>query len=160
MAIAYELGFSFELKIGGEEKNASAFPLSLRMTRTDGKYVMGGENQWVALEAGKVGEYDGILGASSYEQFTLEIMWAFEGNDVLDTALGNAAAKSSVDLDFEIEAYAEENGDSTAQGGVAISEDAAQYNEYEFGGTIRWEWFLVVLALLALCTLYLVIWRL
>lgn len=160
MAIAYDLGFSFTLTIDGVEKNASSFPLSLRMTRTDGKYVMGGEDKWVNLDAGKVGEYDGILGASSYEQFTLEIMWAFEGNDELDTALGNAAKNSSVDLKFQIQSYAEENGDSTVQGGVAISQDAIDYNEYEFGGTIRWELFAILLALLALCVLYIVIWRL
>lgn len=160
MAIAYDLGFSFTLTIDGVEKNASSFPLSLRMTRTNGKYVMGNEDKWVNLDAGKVGEYDGILGASSYEQFTLEIMWAFEGNDELDTALGNAAKNSSVDLKFQIQSYAEENGDSTVQGGVAISQDAIDYNEYEFGGTIRWELFAILLALLALCVLYIVIWRL
>lgn len=160
MAIKYNLDFSFQLTIDGVESNADAFPLSLRMKDTNGKYVMGNEEKWVNLKAGKVGDYDGVVGASSYEQFTLEIMWAFDGNDKIDTAIGNAAAKSDVDLKFQIDSYAEESGNPSAQGGVVISKDAINYNEYEFGGTIRWELFAILLALLTVGVIYIVVWRL
>ena len=84
-------------------------------------------------------------------------MWAFEGNDELDTALGNESTKSDVDLTFHINSYAEEHSDSTAQGGVPIMGD--DYDQMEYGGTIRWKWFLVVLALLAICVFYLIFSR-
>lgn len=103
--------------------------------------------------------YKGIVGASSYEQFTLEIMWAFEGNDELDTAIGNAAAKSSVDLKFKIDSYAEENFNPSAQGGVVVSQDTIDYDNYEFGGTIRWDLFAILLALLAVGVIYIIVWR-
>ena len=158
VAIAYDLDFSFDLKIDGKAANAKAFPLQIRMTRTDGKYVVGSETKWVSLDAGKLGGYEGIVGASSYEQFTLELMWAFEGNDKLDTALGNTAVNMPISLEFEIGNYAEAAANTTAQGGVVVNEGLGE--DYEVGGTIRWEPFLLVIAALILCGMYLVIFRL
>ena len=158
MAMAYDLDFSFVLKINNVTANAEAFPLAIRMTRTDGAYVVGGSDKWVNLTAGVIDTYKGIVGASSYEQFNLEIMWAFEGNDELDTALGNAAAKAPVSLTFQIHSYAETSENSTAQGGVVVNEGVN--DGYEYGGTIRWELFLPVLVLLCALGMYVVIWRL
>jgi hypothetical protein len=158
VAIAYDLDFSFDLKIDGKTANAKAFPLQIRMTRTDGKYVVGSETKWVSLAAGKLGGYEGIVGASSYEQFTLELMWAFEGNDKLDTALGNTAVNVPISLEFEIGNYAEAALNPTTQGGVVVNEGLGE--DYEVGGTIRWEPFLLVIAALILCGMYLVIFRL
>ena len=39
MAIAYDLNFSFILKIDGVQTNAEVFPLSIRVTRTDGRHL-------------------------------------------------------------------------------------------------------------------------
>ncbi len=157
MAIAYNLKFSFVLKIAGEDANANSFPLSIRLTDTNGKYLVGSEEEWLSIPAGTAGEKEGVLGASSYEQFHLEIEWAFEGNNELDTMLGNEATKSDIELTFTIDSYAEEHEDPSAQGGIWVSETS--YEDYEFGGLIRWEWFAILLALLAICTLYLVIFR-
>ncbi len=157
MAVRYDFDFAFILKIAGVETKASEFPLSVRMTDTKGNYVMGSASEWLGLDADKANECSGILGANSYEQFDLEIMWAFEGHDELDTMLGNESAKSSVELTFHINSYAEEHFDATAQGGVEITEGSNFNGEY--GGEIRWEWFAILLAALALCTLYLVIFR-
>ena len=157
MALAYDFSFSFVLTIAGIDTDAGAFPMFIRMTDTRGEYVIGGESEWVRLSSENLGECKGVLGAKSYEQFNLEIMWAFEGNDELDTALGNESTKSDVDLTFHINSYAEEHSDSTAQGGVPIMGD--DYDQMEYGGTIRWKWFLVVLALLAICVFYLIFSR-
>lgn len=158
VAISYELSFSFDLKIDGVSANAQAFPLAIRMTRTDGSYVVGDSDKWVELKAGVMDTYKGVVGASSYEQFNLELMWAFEGNDALDTALGNAAAQSPVDLTFHVHSYAEASENSTALGGVVVNEGVN--DGYEYGGTIRWKLFLPMLALMLMIGIYLVIWKL
>lgn len=158
MALTYDFSFSFLLTIGGDVTDVGAFPLLIRMTNTRGEYVIGEEMKWVRLSADNVGECKGILGASSYEQFTLQIMWEFEGNDELDTALGNEATKSSVSLTFHINSYVETYSDPAAQGGVVVS-DGIDYSQFEFGGLIRWKWMLVVLGLLAICIGYLVLSR-
>lgn len=152
MAMSYDLDFSFDLAINGVNVNAQAFPLAFRLKRTDGAYVVGGEDKWVELEAGTLGEYSGTLGASSYEQFTLELMWAFEGNDELDTALGNEATKNPIDLTFKIGSYAENHSNPKAQGGTLVSETG---EKLEYGGTIRWEWFILVIVLLVGLAFYL-----
>ncbi len=158
MALSYELGFSFTLKIAGLETDVESFPLSIRLSDTNGKYIVGSETQWVTLQADEIGAYKSILGANSYEQFNLEIEWKFEGNDQLDTFFGNVAEESTVQLSFNIHTYAEEHYNPAEQGGVIVNE-GVDYNEYEFGGMIRWEWFLILLALLAICVLYLVVFR-
>ncbi len=157
MAVRYDFQFSFVLKIAGKEANASSFPIAIRLTDTNGKYLVGAEEKGLSIPAGVAAAADGVLGASSYEQFTLNLEWEFEGNDELDTLLGNEATKSDIELTFTIDSYAEEHEDSRAQGGVWVSETS--YEDYEFGGQIRWEWFAILLALLAICTLYLIIFR-
>lgn len=160
MAIEYDLSFAFELKIDGADANAQAFPLQIRVMRTDGKYVVGEADKWVNLTAGKLGSYSGIVGASSYEEFTLELMWAFEGNDALDTALGNVSVRLPVNLDFKIDSYAVESETPDLKGGVFVSEGLENGEEYEYGGTIRWELFLPIVIALIVAGMYLVLWRL
>ena len=160
MAVEYDLGFTFQLTIDDKAANAQSFPLQIRMTRTDGKYVLGGADEWLSLAAGKLGEYKGVVGASSYEEFTLELMWAFEGNDELDTALGNTSINLPVDLSFNIDSYAVEAEDSTLKGGVYVSQDSLGENAYEKGGTIRWELFIPLIVALIVSGMYLVLWRL
>ena len=159
VALSYELGLKFNLKIDNKLANDKSFPLSIRLKRTDGTYVLGREDKWISLSAGELDSIDGILGASSYEKFTMEILWEFEGNDELDTLLGNTVANTPVDLKFETRSYAEAIYDTAAEGGVKISPSMDQYVEHELGGVIHWEGLLIVLAALVLCLLYLVIWR-
>ena len=133
MAMAYELGFSFSLSIGGAA-SAAAFPLSIRLSRTDGEYLAGDENCFLPLTSKAEWAYEGILGASSYEEFTLEIEWAFEGHEELDTALGIGAAKVPVNLQFNVGSYAQTHSDPSAKGGMIVAGEEPT----EYGGEISW----------------------
>ena len=156
MAMAYEVGFSFALQVGGIAAE-TAFPLSLRLRRTDGEYLAGGGDDWERLPLNGEWEYTGILGVDSYERFALEVRWEFEGNDELDTAIGNGSAQAPVTLSFVIDTYAEANDDPTAEGGVAVDDGEWAASGGEYGGTIRWDLFaILILATLAL-TAY-VVW--
>ena len=144
MAIAYDLDFSFVLTMNGEEISAGLFPLQVRVQRKNAEFVLGGEDEWKTITSEKMGEVKGTLGASSYEHFVLELQWAFEGNDALDTALGNQTTLYPVSLDFEIGSYAEEHTDPKAQGGIPYSQDGESGNQ-EVGGVVRWDKYLLLL---------------
>ena len=155
MAIVYELDFSFLLTINKEESAAETFPLLIRIQRQNANYVLGDETTWANISSSQLAKHKGTLGPNSYEHFILELQWAFEGNDELDTELGNASMQVPVELNFEIGSYAEEHSNPKAQGGIQLSEEGFQG---EYGGVIRWEKYLLLLfatAALLLGILYL-----
>lgn len=145
MAIAYELDFAFLFSVNGEETSAGVFPLTIRVQRKNAEYVLGGENEWKTITSESMGKVKGTLGVNSYEHFVLELQWAFEGNDDLDTILGNGVEECPVSLDFKIQSYAEEHTDPSAQGGIPITEDGFGQNGEEYGGTMRWDRYVVLL---------------
>ena len=152
MAMAYELGFSFSLSIGGAS-SAAAFPLSIRLSRTDGEYLAGDENCFLPLTSKAEWVYEGILGASSYEEFTLEIEWAFEGHEELDTALGIGAAKVPVNLQFNVGSYAQTHSDPSAKGGAIVAGEEPT----EYGGEISWIEYALLVTLTLVLAAY-IIW--
>ena len=86
----------------------------------------------------------------------MELNWAFDGgNDELDTYYGNMAVEKGITLTFEIESYAEEHIDPTAQGGTRINKDAdngALTDEY--GGEVRWFWLILLMVNTAILIFY------
>lgn len=154
IAIAYQLNFSFLLEINQEQLNAEQFPLSVRLKRKDAEYVLGDENTWIEIRSDKMAQYKGTLGVNSYEHFVLEIQWVFEGDDVLDTVLGNQSAQSPVSLYFDVESYAEMHSDSKAKGGIEVVDGGF---DGEYGGVIRWENYIVLIAAVVASLLYIII---
>ena len=99
-----------------------------------------------------------MLGASSYETFTLELKWLFEGgNDELDTMYGDQSVEKGVSLRLGINTYAEQHIDPAAQGGTAINMD--EEGNIEYGGEVRWLW-LILLFLNAGILIFYVSWLL
>lgn len=135
-SIAYQLSFSFLFKMQNQQVDAGDFPLSIRLQRKDAEYVVGDENTWVEITSQSMGKYEGVLGVNSYEHFILEIQWVFEGNDVMDTILGNMSAETPVSLCFEVESYAEMHNNPTATGGIQVMDGGF---DGDVGGTIRWD---------------------
>lgn len=97
------------------------------------------------------------MGASSYENFTLDLLWQFDGeDDELDTWLGDASASVDVTLTFEIRTYAEEHSDPSAKGGIPVQ---TKDNKEEYGGQIRWL-YLAILILNVVVLIFYVLWLL
>ena len=156
MAMKYELSFSFTLSVKGEKTDVKIFPLSIRLKNSSNSYVIGDANSWKKLKTGEMGIYKGVLGASSYERFFLEICWEFDGNDELDTVVGSQSAKDPIDLKFNIHTFAETHTNPSTQGGIIVSEGVGQGANNEFGGMIRWELLMLILVLLVSCVVFLV----
>lgn len=153
VAIAYDLNFSFLFSIEGMQMDVGTFPLLIRLRRNASEYLVGGKDSWVAIQSDKLGEYKGILGVNSYEHFILEIQWAFEGNDIMDTVLGNTSVDVPVSLHFEIDSTAQEHFDPKAKGGIQLKDSTFSG---DYGGTIRWETFIPLIIVLVLVLLLLI----
>ena len=150
MAVMYETDVDFSLIIKGMENDEIVFPLKVRLYTDSGKYIVGSETEWANINDIEIDAYLSQLGASSYESFTLEVKWDYEGgNDELDTLLGNMSAEQGnnngeggVAVNLSINTYAEEHVDPTAKGGTPI--DAETQGTQEYGGTVRWLWFILL----------------
>lgn len=69
-------------------------PVTCRLSRYDGTWVVGGEETYAAIPAVDAAEDSAILGAGKYTYYTLDWRWPFEGgNDQWDTQLGNLATE-------------------------------------------------------------------
>lgn len=153
MAVVYETDIDFLLRIGDEAQAEYTFPLMVRLSAESGQYLIGDEDTWVNVEEARLSQHVSVLGASSYEAFTLELMWEFDGgNDTLDTMYGDQSVEKGVSLTLGINTYAEEHLDPTAKGGIPVeSEDGSAT---ERGGTIRWIWLLLLLVNTAVVIFY------
>lgn len=82
-------------------------PVVCRLSRYDGHWVAGDAATWKSVP-----DFDGAtdsayLDVSSYVTYTLDWQWPFEGDDAIDTALGNLAATEDLTLTIEIITTAE-----------------------------------------------------
>jgi hypothetical protein len=151
MAVVYETDIDFVLKVGDEKVDASNFPLKVRLVNDRDEYIIGEEDKWVQVHQATIAQHPGLLGANSYENFTLQLYWEFEGgNDELDTLLGDLSSEKGVTLTLKIKTYAEEALDPTAQGGNKIEVEGTE----EHGGTVRWLWLVLLMTNSAILVFY------
>ena len=142
MAVVYATDLEFKLKIGNEVVSSENFPLKARLVNSSGEYLIGSDEKWVQIHDATLTQYQSQLGASSFEDFRLELLWEFDGgNDELDTMYGDLAAEKGVTLTLTINTYAVEHDDPRAAGGKPISDDN---KHQEYGGTIRWLWMMML----------------
>ena len=139
MAVVQETDLDFTLTVSNEELLNYTFPLKVRLYDSEGTYIIGSKNEWVPVEEASIAFHPGTLGATSYIEYTLDLLWEFDGgNDALDTLYGNEAG-DGVWLTLGINTYAEEHLDPTSQGGIKV-EVNEENGSQEYGGTVRWLW--------------------
>ena len=154
VAIEYEINANFFLEIAGIKADEGKFPLRFRLRTSEGNYLVGNETQWVKITPEQGAKYKGVLGAQSYQTFVLELEWAFEGSDALDTALGLVSAKEEVLLNFTVETNATTHLDPKAQGGTLVNGEMP--DGFEYGGEFRWDYMALLIAAIAVLVFYLV----
>jgi len=156
IAIDYTMSSSFSLSIGGEDASLENFPLLIKLKKHGGNYLIGDEDVWIPVGEAVSANDSGTLGINSYDVYTLEIKWIFEGDHTLDTELGNISSKEDVIFRLNINACAEENLDPGASGGLHSPENQIE----KTGGRIEALPFtlLVVSIVLAGVTFAVVLW--
>ncbi len=82
MAVTYETDIDFLFDQAGQARPDFAFPLKVRLKTQSGRYLIGGESEWIDISTAKLTRHVSVLGASSYESFTLELLWVFDGGEV------------------------------------------------------------------------------
>lgn len=93
-------------------------PITMRLSRYDGNWVVGGKKSYIkASEMGIASDTD-VLGAGRYAYYTLDWSWPLEGDDDLDTMLGDMAAEQDLTFTIVIRTVATECSDPNAEGGL------------------------------------------
>lgn len=78
-------------------------PLESRLSRYDGKWLVGGRNEFEPVSALDHAEDKDSLGAGKYTYYTLDWVWPFEsGNDEFDTLLGSLSEDEEVTFTIKI----------------------------------------------------------
>ena len=153
VAVIYEVDLDMLLMLGGVPQGREleeALPLKVRITTGSGEHLIGDRDSFVSLADATVVKKRLVLGAESFDTFTLELAWAFEGDDQNDTNLGDLSAEQNLALTLVVDTFAEEHFDASAVGGTKI--DASK--ETEIGGSVRWVWMLLLMINTAVLVFY------
>ena len=95
-------------------------PLTGRLNRYDGKWVVGGTNEYAQIPVLDTAVDTATLGAGKYTYYTLEWLWPFESrNDELDTMLGNLATEQDLIFTIAIKTTATESTNPYDDSGIS-----------------------------------------
>ena len=95
-------------------------PIEVRLTDYMGEAINGG---WNYTSDVSVYTDNLIIGKNSYIYYTFDYRWNFEGNDVLDTILGNLSVNNDVEFKVSIVASATRSADKDALGGIELGKN-------------------------------------
>lgn len=94
-------------------------PITGRLNRYDGKWVVGGKDEYANVPVLDAATDSATLGAGKYTYYTLDWLWPFEsGNDELDTMLGNLATEQDLTFTIVIKTTATESSDPYDDSGI------------------------------------------
>ena len=94
-------------------------PITTRLNRYDGKWVVGGKDEYANVPVLDAAEDNGTLGVGKYTYYTLDWMWPFEsGDDELDTMLGNLATEQELIFTIVIKTTATESDNPYDDSGI------------------------------------------
>ncbi len=99
---------SFESK---QEGYTSPVPVEARIYDEKGEFCFGSDEEWKGIEKISEAEDKNSLKSGESLTYTLEWRWLFDGNDDLDTFMGNQSAESPVTLTLGIKTVAEIDGE-------------------------------------------------
>ena len=117
MGLDYQIEIDAYLTIDAGEKK---LPIQLRICDYEGAYLLGGPDAFVSLSDVTVVSDGGSVSAGHMVPYTIEWQWPFEGDDELDTFLGNSSAENgNVSFVIEIRTVAQQGG----EGGIPSTGD-------------------------------------
>lgn len=92
-------------------------PIESRISRYDGKWLLGTAEDYVDLEEFHAID-NGTVGPGKFIYYTLDWVWPFEGDDSLDTMLGNLSVEQDFSFEIVLRTEAVLNGNPEADGGL------------------------------------------
>lgn len=104
-------------------------PIEAKLSRYDGRYLVGSRTAWASVEALDSAADKGTLARNHFVKYTLDWQWPFEQTDaapgdVYDTMLGDLAAEGGeLEVTIRLMVVAEDNPDPDAAGGLPKTGD-------------------------------------
>ncbi len=125
VALDYTLSSEAEITFQSGGKPYTV-PIVVRFVDWNGNYVVGSSTSWQPVEALDGFSTKGSLTARHYAKYSLEWQWPFEGDDTLDTLLGNLAASGDeIRVTIKLIVYATDALDPDVIGGIPMTGDNA-----------------------------------
>ncbi len=110
-----------QVQSGGETYTV---PLQVRFLNRKGNYVLGAEDTWAPITELESFMTHGTLSEDRYTKYTFQWQWPFEGNDDLDTLIGNLSSEGDgVYISLTLNVFAAEPDDPNAEGGLPNTGD-------------------------------------
>ncbi len=106
---------SVEAVVSGTDQR---IPIEAKLKNFEGKYVVGGPDEWVGIDEIGTASDAGYLSSDRIADYIFEWQWPFEsGDDAYDTMLGDMASSKEMAVTIIINTYAECNNDHDTPGG-------------------------------------------
>jgi hypothetical protein len=99
-------------------------PIVARISNQNGVYLMGSENNMVSIRPSKSMQDSAVIAGKHYAKYTLEWQWPFEGDDTLDTILGNRAIDEELTITVTLKTVATQDVNPQASGGIPQTGDS------------------------------------
>lgn len=115
-----DVSLDYAVDIDTFTSDGYTLPVQARLSRYDGKWVMGDEKHWDSVDNLNEAFDTDTLAAGSYTYYTLDWRWKFDGNDEWDTMLGDVADYNDINLTIQINTSATETMDPRYAGGIKI----------------------------------------
>lgn len=96
----------YALEVNATVTGADTLPVTARLSRYDGHWVTGDKDTYTDLAELDAAADQADLGAGRFAYYTLDWQWPFEGDDSLDTLLGNLSTERDITLTIEIKTVA------------------------------------------------------
>ncbi len=124
-ALDYTVSSEAEITVKSGQK--LRVPLVARLSDWRGNYMVGSADSWVPVEALDGASTKGSLTADYHAKYSLEWQWPFEGDDALDTMLGNLAASGDeIRVTIKLMVYATDALDPDIIEGIPNTGDNAK----------------------------------
>ena len=127
-------------------------PVTGRISRYDGKWVVGDKDTFVAANILDGASDTATLGAGKYNYYTLDWCWPFEGGNVIydniDTSLGNLAVTEDITFTIVLKIVAEISEDPENNSGILPPQTGENVDLFLVGGVALVSFIVMLAALL------------
>lgn len=123
-------------------------PLEGKINRFDGKWIFGNKENYDVMNGFKMMSDSYTLGAGKFSYYTLDWQWPFDGNDELDTYLGNLSVDEEIVYAIEIHTVATASVDPNDDGGIQSTPNTGDNSQILLYAIIGGVAFILILILI------------
>lgn len=128
--------------------NNLEIPLEGKINRFDGKWIFGNKENYDVMNGFEMMSDSFTLGAGKFSYYTLDWQWPFDGNDELDTYLGDLSADEEIVYTIEIHTVATASVDPNDDGGIQSTPNTGDNSQILLYAIIGGVAFILILILI------------